>query len=175
MEKVIFAIVLTFIIGLPFSSQAVKSDYQRKTTNSVKVFSKKQKKLNFFQRILLKKIKRKIDRQVRKKNKKVENTPKDKLRKEGLFLGLVSLTSAFLAFRAAVTIGIFVPRVPLMAIFSGISILAGVIAIILAILFLIRRKRVPKKERNKGKPWLTIFLGIFGFLISSFAIDFSFE
>lgn len=73
MKKVFFAINLFFILGLPFSSQAVQSVMVQNEKCYVENFPKKQKKLNFFQRIILKKIKRKIDRQVRKRNKQKEN------------------------------------------------------------------------------------------------------
>ena len=66
MKKVIFAITLIFIGGLPFSSQAVKSVCQEKAVFSVEKLSKKQKRQSFFQRI----IQRKLDRKFRKKTKR---------------------------------------------------------------------------------------------------------
>ena len=125
MKKVIFKITLIFIIGLPFSSQALKSVYPQKATYSVKEFSKKQKKKNFFQRIILKKIQRKIDRQIKKRNKLKKNNQSTKA-KTSLILAVGAILTILIGFSVistATTLGAF---------FSGI-ILFGILVILFSV------------------------------------------
>ena len=70
MEKIIFVITLFFIASIPFYSHAVPVTSKKKSIHQPVNFSKKQKKRNFFQRIILRKIQRKLDRKTRKKRKR---------------------------------------------------------------------------------------------------------
>ena len=107
MKKVIFAITLFFIINIPFYSHAVPVISQKKSLHQPVNFSKKQKKKNFFQRIILKKIQRKIDRQVRKRNnyKKIDQRTKAN---NSLIFGIGALLSTIIGFfvvASATTVG----------------------------------------------------------------------
>ena len=95
MEKIIFVITLFFIASIPFYSHAVPVTSQKKSIHQSVVFSKKQKKRNFFQRIILKKIQRKIDRQARKRNNQKKNKHSSNANKSFLF-GLLSILGAII-------------------------------------------------------------------------------
>ena len=107
MKKVIFVITLFFIIGAPFYSHAVPVISQKKSIHQPVNFSKKQKKKSFIQRIILKKIQRKIDRQARKRNnyKKIDQRTKAN---NSLIFGIGALLSTiigFFVFASATTVG----------------------------------------------------------------------
>jgi len=173
MKKSIFVIIIFFIIGLPFSSQAVQPISQKKSKHQPINFSKKQKKLNFFQRIILKKIQRKIARQARKKKKEQEGFLNDKQTRQSIFFGLGSALAAQGALIAA-SISKFVARIRYLVIFGGIAVMLGVIAIIFGIKSLRKRKIIPNEKRSRWKAWFGIFLGIIGFLLTLQAVNASY-
>ena len=125
MKKVIFVITLFFIIGAPFYSHAVPVTSQKKSIHQPVNFSKKQKKKNFFQRIILKKIQRKIDRQIKKRNKLKKNNQSTKA-KTSLILAVGAILTILIGFSVistATTLGAF---------FSGI-ILFGILVILFSV------------------------------------------
>jgi len=173
MKKVIFTITLFFIMGLPFSSQAIPLTPQKKTRHQPISFSKKQQKLNFFQRIILKKIKRKIARQARKKNKYLKDNPTDKLADDSLLFGAGSILALLIGYLAilssATTLG---------GVFLGILLVGG-LAIVLGMLALNKGFKYFDSvdgftAKDKSSRWtasLGIFLGIIGTLGGIWAVS----
>ncbi len=165
MKNVIFTTVILLIAGLPFSLQAVQSVKEKKSTNHSIVFPKKQKKTNFIQRILLKKIEQKLARQIRKANKKQAYKPTDQKTRRGILVGLGSAVSAQIAISGAISITKFAARLRFLGLFGGIATVLAVIAIVLGVKLFKRRKQAVISEKGgKWKIWFSIFLGILGIL-----------
>ena len=116
MKKVIFVITILFLMSAPFYSYAVPVNSQKKSIHQPVNFSKKQKKKNFFQRIILKKIQRKIDRQSRMKGNQIKYSPSDQLAKKSISFGIISLLSILVGLLLLSTI----------ARISGLIILIGI-------------------------------------------------
>lgn len=171
MKKIIFAIILIFAIGLPFSLQAVQPIPEKKVTSYSLIFSKKQKKLNFFQRILLKKTERKLSRKIRKARRQQQNNSTDKKTRRVFLWGLGSASFAQVAISVAISIDKFVARIRYLIFFGGIAVILAVIAIVLALKLLRKKREVVLNEKSKWKIWLGIFLGIIGIVGTLAAIS----
>jgi len=171
MKKVIFVIILFFIMGPPFPSQAITPVSQKKTRHQPVSFSKKQKKLNFFQRIILKKIQRKIARQTRKSNKKKNqlNTNAN----TSFFFGLLSLLAVilgYLAFTSATSIGGALSNLFL---FGLLAVILGVVAMINGFNHYEEKKIQGQKNGDDLKAGFGIVIGMIlvGILIIGYTLS----
>jgi len=172
MKKVIFVIILFFIMGPLFPSQAIPSVSQKKTRHQPVSFSKKQKKLNFFQRIILKKIQRKIARQARKSNKQKKNQPNTNANKS-FFFGLLSLLAVilgYLAFTSATSIGGALSNLFL---FGLIAVILGVVAMINGFNHFEEKKIQGQKNGDDLKAGFGIVIGMIlvGILIIGYTLS----
>ncbi len=159
MKKSIFAIIILFIVGLPFSSQAVQSVSSKKAIYHPGKVSKKQKKLNFFQRIILKKIKRKIDRQSRKRNKQKKNQSKRNADRSFLF-GILSILAVILGFLSAISANTLSGGLWHLFIFSILTGILGIAALISGFSYLEKEKTSDEENDNSFKAWFGIIVGV---------------
>ena len=158
MKKVIFAITLFFIISVPFYSHAIPVTTQKKSIHQPVNFSKKQKKKSFIQRIILKKIQRKIDRQGRKRNnyKKIDQRTKAN---NSLILGIGALLLAIIGFfvvASATTVGATLSG---LITFGLLVVLCGAGALINGLNYFEGKNRPDERNNNDLKAKFGILIG----------------
>ena len=165
MKKVIFTITLIFIIGAPFYSHAAPVTSQKKSVHQPVSFSKKpnqtktKKKKNFLQRILIKKIQRKIDRKTRKRNKQ----KKGKLNRNAnlsFFFGLLSLFAVVLGIIVIASSNSIGGGLLSFIIAAPIAIVFGVISLINSVKYFQRNNPSGQLDFEDFKAWFGIGVAV---------------
>jgi len=165
MKNVIIAIVLSFIVGTPFSLQAVQSIPKNKATHHPVNFSKKKHKGHFLQRIILRKIQRKLDRKIRKQAKR-----KNELPNKSLVFGIGSILVLGVELWVATSLSMIGSSLFFLLLlgFNLTAFLFGIAGISNGIKYLRKNRKDPTVQPKKGdwKTTIGIVLGAIGVLTS---------